>query len=156
MLRCTGILIALLSASVQAATSLEPNDLWPGMSRTDAVSVYTSLRSCENREFREEPQSIGWDASLYDRQASVEVRIEKSTAASIRIVLYLEPGDDGKTLFRSLAEERIRDFGNPLSGDSGPTLPDVMIWNKDDHLVRIARWPVVPAGEIHITRTFPE
>ena len=126
------------------------------MSMVDAVSVYTSLRSCENREFREEPQSIGWDASLYNRPASVEVRIENGSAASISIVLYLEPGEDGKSLFRSLAEERIRDFGNPLQSSSGATLPDVMIWSKDDHLVRIERWPVVPAGEIHITRSFPE
>lgn len=142
-------------AGIPTAAALEPNDLWPGMSMADAVSVYTSLRSCENREFREKPQSIGWDASLYDRLASVEVRIENGSAASISIVLYLEPADDGKTLFRSLAEERIRDFGNPLPDVSGATLPAAMVWTKDDHLVRLERWPVVPSGEIHITRSFP-
>jgi hypothetical protein len=154
MLRSTGIFIALLTACVFPIATLEPNDLWPGMRMADAVAVYTSLRSCENREFRQLPQSIGWDASLYGRLASIEVQIENGFAATIRIVLYLEPGDDGLTLFRSLAEERIRDFGNPLPDVSGSPLPEVMVWSKDDQLLRLERWPVVPAGEIHVTRTF--
>jgi hypothetical protein len=186
--RCyRGILVALLFAYPSLAAALEPNDLWPGLGKSAVVSVYTSHRSCGNYEFREEPQSIGWDAHLYGRSASVDIQFEHDTASSILIVLFLEPGDDGSTLFRSLAEERIRELGAPmgstfLSGSagsgsagsgsagsgkasSGNTDPDkstedssrgadTLEWCKDDHLIRLQRWPATPRGQIHISRTY--
>jgi hypothetical protein len=127
------------------------------MSKTAAVSVYTGHRSCGNYEFREEPQAISWDASLYGRPARVDIRFDGNTATSILIVLYLESGDDGSSLFESLVRERIRDLGSPLPGRSlaiGEN-PDTMIWVKDDHLISLHRWPATSAGEIHITRNFP-
>ena len=160
---------ALLLVFVIPIAALEPNDLWPGMSKADAVSVYTSLRSCENREFREDSQSLEWDASLYSRLASIKVWLKNNAAESIVIVLYLEPGDDGTDLFRALVEERNRDFGPPLESsltsasqlsDSLPPknsdveLPVSLVWPKDDHRISLERWPKVPAGEIHISRYF--
>jgi hypothetical protein len=191
-LRSTGILVTLLFAYPSLAAALEPNDLWPGLGKSAVVSVYTSHRSCGNYEFREDPQSIGWDAHLYGRPASVDIQFEHDTASSILIVLFLEPGDDGSTLFRSLAEERIRELGAPLGStflsgsagsgsagsgsaglgstglgkaSSGNTDPDkstedssggadTLEWCKDDHLIRLQRWPATPRGQIHISRTY--
>jgi hypothetical protein len=183
-IRAAGILGALLLAGITPVVALEPNDLWPGMGKGAAVSVYTGHRSCGNYEFREEPDAIGWDASLYGRPARVDIQFEDNTATSILIVLLLEAGDDGDRLFESLLQERIRDLGSPLPGSSitGSSLPgrqitgtsiaanpassnpvsgtlcsswpDTVVWVQDDHLVSLERWPRVPAEEIHITRSF--
>lgn len=169
----------LLACTIPVA-ALEPNDLWPGMSKAAAVSVYTGHRACGNFEFREEPQYIGWDANLYGRPARVDILIESGSADSILIVLFLESGDDGSRLFESLIQERIQDLGMPLpssyhagsqdpglpvaaspassntsSSNPGSSWPDTVVWGKDDHLVSLERWPATPAGEIHITRGFP-
>lgn len=153
-IRCAGLLGTFLFAGTISAAALEPNDLVPGMGKAAAVSVYTGHRSCGNYEFREEPDTIGWDASLYGRPARVDIQFEENTATSILIVLFLEAGDDGGRLFENLVQERIRDFGYPLPRAPGSNRPDTVVWVQDDHLVSLERWPMVPAGEIHITRSF--
>lgn len=136
------------------AATLEPNELWPGIGKMAAVSVYTSHRSCGNYEFRESPDSLGWDASLYSHKASIEIHFDKDTARSILIVIFLASEDDGRDLFRSLTEERNRDLGRAFLSNPDSADPHTVIWNKDDHVVRLERWPATPRGEIHITRTF--
>lgn len=162
-----GILSALLLAIAVPSTALEPNDLRPGMDMMAVASVYTSHRSCGNYEFREQPQSIGWDATLYGRRSRVEIHFEDGLATSVLILLELQSGEDGHALFAALTEERNRDLGKPLprspaasalgtSGQAGGVpevaVPVSVVWSRDGHLIHLKRWPLVPRGEIHLLR----
>lgn len=161
------VLCLLLLGGAFPATALEPNDLRPGMSRAAVAAVYTGHRSCGSYEFREEPQLLSWEAHLYSRPARVEILFEGDAASLVTIVLFLAPGDDGSGLFLALTEERIRDLGAPLpdsgSQRSGMTQnspiggsgePAARVWKQGNHFIRLERWPVVPQGEIRLTRTY--
>ncbi|OHD17856.1 MAG: hypothetical protein A2Y38_13150 [Spirochaetes bacterium GWB1_59_5] len=117
-LRVMAVVLVCLMA-VAGAGALEPDELRPGMDPDAVASVYTSLRSCSNSAFLEEPDFIAWDASLFNRSARIEARFDKGLASVIVIRIFLESGDDGADILRELTDEHTRRSGPPQTGADG-------------------------------------
>jgi len=117
-------LLAALVAMVAVAGigALEPDELRPGMDPGAVASVYTSHRSCSNSVFVEEPGFMGWDASLYNRPAKIEVQFSGGLARVVTIRILLDTGDSGAELMRELSDEYTRMAGAPAPGDGGGRL----------------------------------
>jgi hypothetical protein len=126
------ISIALFLAAAVTAVALEPDELRLGMSEADAISVYTSHRSCANVVLEETPFGLAWEAPLYSGRTRVEISLAGGRVTMVSFTVYLDPDDDGASLFSRLVEEISDERGSPPS-----TVGTVALWELDGANIEI-------------------
>ncbi len=98
---------------VSGIFSQELDELRIGMPVSDAVSVFTRFRSCENAVLLETPGKLAWKATMFGRETSIKLGILDGTVASLLFEFFLEPDDSGDALLKMLEAGETESFGQP-------------------------------------------